>query len=101
MDIICVNDTIIDDIDTKLKLRTAAHVIDGLKNKRDRRIIIERYGLDGNAPKTQKQVAESLHISRSYVSRIEKRIMEEIREGFKKESEARRNLNAPSGERPK
>lgn len=101
MDIICVDDTIIDDIDTKLKLRTAARVIDGLKNKRDRRIIIERYGLDGNAPKTQKQVAESLHISRSYVSRIEKRIMEEIREGFKKESEARKNSNAPSGERPK
>ena len=101
MDIICVDDTIIDDIDTKLKLRTAARVIDGLKNKRDRRIIIERYGLDGNAPKTQKQVAESLHISRSYVSRIEKRIMEEIREGFKKESEASKNSNAPSGERSK
>lgn len=91
MDIICVDDTIIDDIDTKLKLKTAARVIDSLKNKRDRKIIIARYGLDGSEPKTQKQVAESLNISRSYVSRIEKRIIEEIRDGFKKDGEARRN----------
>ena len=41
-----------------------------------------RYGLDGNPPKTQKEIAKSLNISRSYVSRIEKRIIETIRNEF-------------------
>lgn len=93
MDIICVDDTIIDDIDTKLKLKTAAAVIDGLKNERDKTIIIKRYGLNGRKPQTQIEVARSLNISRSYVSRIEKRVLEEIREGFKKESEQRKRKN--------
>lgn len=93
MDIICEDDTIIDDIDTKLKLKTAAAVIDGLKNERDKTIIIKRYGLNGRKPQTQIEVARSLNISRSYVSRIEKRVLEEIREGFKKESEQRKRKN--------
>lgn len=93
MDIICVDDTIIDDIDTKLKLKTAAAVIDGLKNERDKTIIIKRYGLNGRKPQTQIEVARSLNISRSYVSRIEKRVLEEIREGFKKETEQRKRKN--------
>lgn len=93
MDIICVDDTIIDDLDTKLKLKTAVNVIEGLKNKRDRTIIIKRYGLDGNPPKTQREVSKLLNISRSYVSRIEKRVLEEIREGFKKETEPKKLLN--------
>ena len=41
-----------------------------------------RYGLDGNIPKTQREVAKELNISRSYVSRIEKRIIETIRNEF-------------------
>lgn len=90
MDIICVDDTIIDDIDTKLKLKTAARVIDGLKNSRDKSIIVKRYGLDGALPKTQREVAKELNISRSYVSRIEKRVLEEIREGFNKDVQARK-----------
>lgn len=90
MDIICVDDTIIDDIDTKMKLKTAAKVIDGLKTERDKTIIVKRYGLDGNKPLTQVEVAKLLNISRSYVSRIEKRVLEEIREGFKKETESRK-----------
>lgn len=36
-------------------------------------ILIKRYGLDGNAPLTQKEISKTYHISRSYVSRIEKR----------------------------
>lgn len=93
MDIICVDDTIIDDIDTKLKLKTAAKVIDGLKNKRDKSIIVKRYGLDGTLPKTQREVAKELNISRSYVSRIEKRVLEEIREGFNRDALSRRHGN--------
>ena len=41
-----------------------------------------RYGLNGNLPMTQNEVAKVLNISRSYVSRIEKKIIEMIRAEF-------------------
>ncbi len=82
IDIISVDDTIIDDIDTNEKLKKTLKIIDDIKNKRDKLIIIKRYGLDGNPPQTQKEVAKDLKISRSYVSRIETRIIETIRKNF-------------------
>ncbi len=85
MDIISVDDTIIDDIDSKEKLIKTVEIINNIKSKRDKLIIIKRYGLDGAPPKTQKEVAKELKISRSYVSRIEKRIIEAIRDEFKPE----------------
>ncbi len=80
MDIIAVDDTIIDDIDTKNKLIKLAKIINKIDDERDKTIIIKRYGLDGETPLTQKEIAKELKISRSYVSRIEKRILQEIRE---------------------
>lgn len=80
MDIIAVDDTIIDDIDTKNKLKKLVEIINNITNERDKTIIIKRYGLDGREPLTQKEIAKELNISRSYVSRIEKRLLEEIRE---------------------
>jgi RNA polymerase sporulation-specific sigma factor len=85
MDIISIDDTIIDDLDYRDKLKKTIEIIDDIKNKRDKQIIIMRYGLDGNAPKTQNEVAVALKISRSYVSRIEKRIIEAIRSEFTQE----------------
>ncbi len=85
MDIISIDDTIIDDLDYRDKLKKTIEIIDDIKNKRDKQIIIMRYGLDGNAPKTQSEVAVALKISRSYVSRIEKRIIEAIRSEFTQE----------------
>ncbi|MBR3809216.1 MAG: RNA polymerase sporulation sigma factor SigK [Clostridia bacterium] len=82
MDIISIDDTIIEDIDYKEKLKKTIEIIDNIKNKRDKQIIIMRYGLNGNLPMTQKEVAKILKISRSYVSRIEKRIIEMIRAEF-------------------
>ena len=82
IDIIAVDDNIIDDIDYKNKLKKSIEIINNIKSKRDRKIIIMRYGLDGNIPKTQREVAKELNISRSYVSRIEKRIIETIRNEF-------------------
>ncbi len=42
-------------------------------NDRERRVLVMRYGLDGRRSRTQKEVAQELGISRSYVSRIEKK----------------------------
>ena len=49
-------------------------------NKREREIIIVRYGLFGVEPLTQKEVADKLGISQSYISRLEKRIIEKMRQ---------------------
>jgi len=79
IDIIKCDDTIADDLDTKIKISRAAEYIMKNLTKREREIIILRYGL-GNAPaKTQREVADKLGISRSYVSRIEKGALEKIR----------------------
>lgn len=82
MDIISIDDTIVDDIDYKEKLKKTIEIIDNIKSKRDKKIIVMRYGLNGNIPMTQNEVAKVLNISRSYVSRIEKKIIEMIRAEF-------------------
>lgn len=50
--------------------------------KREARIIRLRYGLGGEIPKTQKETAQLCGISRSYVSRIEKKALEKLREAL-------------------
>ena len=49
---------------------------------RESAIIKLRYGLESGAPLTQRETAEKLHISRSYVSRIEKRALEKLNQCF-------------------
>lgn len=79
MDIIAIDDTIVDDIDTKNKLIKVAKLLKAMPDNRDKTIIMLRYGLNGEAPLTQREVAKKLKISRSYVSRIEKRVLEDFR----------------------
>ena len=65
---------IIDVIDTKDNIDLLKKYINKL-NKREKEIIIKRYGLNNEKDLTQKEIADSLGISRSYVSRIEKRAL--------------------------
>lgn len=59
---------------------------------REREVINKRYGLDGNDEITQKEIAKNLNISRSYVSRIEKRAITKIlREFIKNDSQSKQN----------
>ena len=78
LDIISVDDTIADDIDSKTKAERALKIIANDLPEREKSIMILRYGLDGRAPLTQREVAVLLGISRSYVSRIEKAALEKI-----------------------
>ena len=55
-------------------------------NKREQYIITNRYGLNNKKAKTQKEIAKEMHISRSYVSRIEKRAISKILREFIKTS---------------
>ena len=51
-------------------------------NDREAKIVTLRYGLNGEIPKTQREVAQMCHISRSYVSRIEKKALEKLRDAL-------------------
>lgn len=82
IDVIYTEDTISDDIDLKNKIRRLYELVDMINDERDRQIIIMRYGLYNTKAYTQREIAKKLDISRSYVSRIEKRVIEELREGF-------------------
>ncbi len=72
MDILASEDNILDQIALKVNSEKV-HKFIGELPKRERDIIIMRYGLDGSEPMTQKEIAKKLDISRSYVSRIEKK----------------------------
>jgi len=67
IELISCEDTIADDIDTKIKIDKAQKAIHTELNKREKEILIMRYGIENNKPKTQKEVSSVLGISRSYV----------------------------------
>ena len=62
-EIIYTDDTIADDLDTKIKIEKLRTHIRAMPNTREKEIIIRRYGLDGNAPETQREIAKRLQIS--------------------------------------
>ena len=92
MDIICVEDTIADEINIKIQIKQLYEYIEEMDDEREKTIIVLRYGLYGCTPLTQKQIADKLDISRSYVSRIEKKVIERLRKKFDKKEKA-----APDG----
>ena len=82
MDIISSEENIADTIDMQEHiLRLRSFIADSLE-EREREIIVLRYGLHGRRPRTQREVAEKLGISRSYVSRIEKKALGALRDAF-------------------
>ena len=78
IDIISVEDTIAEDIDKKIHAKKAFELINSILSSRERQILIMRFGLCGDEPQTQREVAAKLGISRSYVSRIEKAALEKL-----------------------
>ncbi|MBQ9510296.1 MAG: RNA polymerase sporulation sigma factor SigK [Clostridia bacterium] len=78
IDIISTDDTIAEELDSKIKSARAKKIINTVLDKRERQIIILRYGLAGEPAITQREVASRLGISRSYVSRIEKSALSKI-----------------------
>ena len=81
-DVVAVEDTIADDLDARMKYAKALDCVKRALEPRERRIIVMRYGLDGNKPFTQRETAAKLGISRSYVSRLEKAALEKLRRLF-------------------
>jgi len=75
-------DEIVEDISLKIQVAKLYRAIAEQLSPREQRVIIQRYGLDGGEARPQREIAKQLGISRSYVSRIEKRALEKLRGGL-------------------
>lgn len=71
-------DVIVDDINTKMRVRHMIKALDETLTPREKKVLIYRYGILGVTPRTQREVAAFLGISRSYVSRIEKKALSKL-----------------------
>lgn len=81
-DTISDNRDMAEDLEKKIRWEKAAEYLENLEDEREREIIILRYGLDNKKPLTQREVAARLNISRSYVSRIEKKVLSDMRKNI-------------------
>lgn len=80
MDIMeCTNENVLDDLITQHHIQTIYQFLHSALTPREQKVIIMRYGLFQHPPVTQRDVAAQMGISRSYVSRIEKRALEKLR----------------------
>jgi len=78
------DDKCLDDVvDTKMKIKKMYNKIKEVLKDREKTIIELRFGLRGGKPKTQKEIAKMMGISRSYVSRIETKAIEKLADGFR------------------
>ena len=88
MDILAADGNLPEEVDLIIDSEILRKNIELLLDEREKKIIALRYGLSGAKPLTQREVASMLNISRSYVSRIEKRAIDKLSE----------KMNAKGGE---
>ena len=83
-DLVCTeDDSIFEQVQRKLDFEQVDRVMQRVLSKRERTVIALRFGLNGGIPMAQREVANVLSISRSYVSRIESKAMEKLRSELK------------------
>ena len=83
MDVCVAEETdILDRIEEEMNLKKLNGYIASVLTKREQEIISLRYGLNGNRETTQREIAEKLNISRSYVSRIEKKALKKLKAAY-------------------
>ncbi len=79
IDMLTDDKSVIDDVESNIILKKLTEVARDSLDEREYEILCRRYGIDGYDALTQREVAKEFDISRSYVSRIEKRALEKIR----------------------
>ena len=83
LDTLAVDDNMLEELDMKDACQQVRRCIKSNLTEREQMIICLRYGLNHGKPKTQREVAKQCQISRSYVSRIEKRALEKLSDAMK------------------
>ncbi len=76
-------DEVMDTVEARIQLDHVRRVMAENLEEREAQVLIARYGLGGQPPMAQHEVAKRLHISRSYVSRIEKKALCKLREAMR------------------
>jgi RNA polymerase sporulation-specific sigma factor len=72
-----------EEVDLKMKIKILYDKMKEVLKDREKTIIELRFGLDGQKPKTQNEIAEMMGISRSYISRIETKAIRKLNQEFK------------------
>ena len=82
MDVVCQDDDMFDRISSRQDVRLLRQYMGEVLDDREQKVLTLRYGLDGKEPLPQREVAQQCNISRSYISRIEKKALEKLRSAF-------------------
>ncbi|MBQ3252070.1 MAG: RNA polymerase sporulation sigma factor SigK [Oscillospiraceae bacterium] len=84
MDVVSDDEDLLERVSNREQLRKLCAAVDEKLTDQERQVIVARYGLGGGVPLRQREVAKLTGISRSYVSRIEKRALEKLRDALEK-----------------
>lgn len=79
MDVVSDDEDLTEQLGQREMIRRMCDAMDAVLTDQERQVILLRYGLSGRKPHRQREVAQVTGISRSYVSRIEKRALEKLR----------------------
>ena len=79
MDVVSQDEDLLEQISDREAVRQLCKAVESCLTEQERQVILLRYGLGGHTAKRQREVAQICGISRSYVSRIEKRALEKLR----------------------
>ncbi len=79
MDVVSDEEDLMERVSTREDLKRLCKAVDTVLTEQERQVIVARYGLGSGAPKKQREVAKLTGISRSYVSRIEKKALEKLK----------------------
>lgn len=79
MDVVSEDADLLEQVTTREAVQRLRQVMHTCLTEQERQVIAMRFGLDGEKPKRQREVAQTCGISRSYVSRIEKRALQKLR----------------------
>ena len=82
MDVVSADDDLLEQVSNREMLRKVCAAVRTVLTDQERQVVCMRYGLGGCQPARQREVAAATGISRSYVSRIEKRALEKLREAL-------------------
>ncbi len=85
MDMLCDDHSVIEDVENNIMMEKLLNITRSVLTDREFEIVRYRYGLGGYPALTQREVAKKFDISRSYVSRIEKKALEKIKQSVNKE----------------
>lgn len=82
MDLIRVDDDMLEELDARDSCVKVRACVERVLDAREKAVIVARYGLDGREPRTQREIAQEMGISRSYISRIEKKALKKLEEAM-------------------